>query len=88
MRLLQVALLVIFSVSAAFAEETYSDKVIEACKDDYIANCEGIDASSDEGKKCMRDAGVKLSTGCIDALLADGRITQEEYDKYQEAKKK
>jgi len=49
-----------------------------ACASDYRALCSQYDSNSEETRSCMRAAGERLSTRCLNALIADGEVTQEE----------
>lgn len=56
----------------------YSDAVVRACTDDYLAHCSAYDEDSAQGERCMRAVGAKLSQGCIDALVASGEVSKSE----------
>ncbi|AGK56267.1 hypothetical protein HYPDE_22903 [Hyphomicrobium denitrificans 1NES1] len=49
-----------------------------ACSSDYRALCSQYSSDSPEVRACMRAAGEKLSPRCLNALIADGEVTQEE----------
>jgi hypothetical protein len=51
-----------------------SGKVREACGADYKRFCPSYDPNSSKARQCMRQAGKRLSTGCIDALVDAGEI--------------
>jgi hypothetical protein len=50
----------------------YSEAVINACTDDYVAHCSAYDENSAQGERCMRAVAGKLSQGCVNALVASG----------------
>ncbi len=60
-----------FSSHHAFA---VSLKVKLACKEDYFAHCSHHAVGTPGVRKCMRDVGPRLSTGCITALADAGMI--------------
>jgi hypothetical protein len=49
-----------------------------ACSSDYHALCSQYDSGSPEVRACMRAAGDRLSPRCLNALIAEGEVTQEE----------
>ncbi len=54
----------------------YSEAVINACTDDYLAHCSAYDENSAQGERCMRAVGGKLSQGCVNALVASGEVSK------------
>ena len=54
----------------------YSEAVISACTDDYLAHCSAYDENSAQGERCMRAVGAKLSKGCINALVASSEVSK------------
>jgi hypothetical protein len=60
-----------FSVSQASA---VSHAVKMACAGDYFAHCSMHAVGSPGVRKCMRAVGPRLSTRCIDALVAAGEV--------------
>ena len=51
-----------------------SAKVRSACAGDYSNFCPAYPPDSAKARQCMRQAGKRLSTGCIDALADAGEI--------------
>jgi hypothetical protein len=49
-----------------------------ACSSDYRALCSQYSSDSPQVRQCMRAAGEKLSSRCLNALIADGEVTQAE----------
>jgi hypothetical protein len=49
-----------------------------ACSSDYHALCSQYASDSPEVRQCMRAAGDKLSTRCLNALIADGEVSEGE----------
>jgi hypothetical protein len=60
-----------FSVSQASA---VSRAVKMACAADYFAHCSMHAVGSPGVRKCMRAVGPRLSSRCIDALVAAGEV--------------
>ncbi len=82
-RTLALAALAVSSLSVpAFA---YSDKVRNACKHDYMANCNTHEVGSESLRVCMRKAGPKLSSACVDALVEAGEVSANEVAKKRAA---
>jgi hypothetical protein len=49
-----------------------------ACSKDYYALCSQYASNSPEVRVCMRAAGEKLSPRCINALIAEGEVSEAE----------
>lgn len=49
-----------------------------ACSSDYHALCSQYPSNSPEVRQCMRAAGEKLSSRCLNALIAAGEVSEEE----------
>ncbi len=61
----------------AFAADTAnaaSQRVKNACKDDYFRFCPAYAPESAQMRQCMRSMGKRLSARCIDALADAGEI--------------
>ena len=56
----------------------YSDDVVDACTNDYLAHCSAYDENSAQGERCMRSVGAKLSKRCVNALVASGDVSKSE----------
>ena len=56
----------------------YSDDVINACTNDYLAHCSAYDENTSQGERCMRAAGAKLSQRCVNALVGSGEVSKTE----------
>ena len=52
--------------------------VKRACMGDYFSYCSQHGVGSPELRRCMREAGPRLSTGCVNALIAAGEVPQPE----------
>lgn len=55
-----------------------SARVKVACASDYFAYCSQHAVGSPGLRQCMRVAGPKLSKRCVNALVSDGEVSQEE----------
>lgn len=53
-------------------------RVRSACTSDYLAYCSQHDPDGPGVRKCMRANGLKLSAGCISALVAAGEVSKGE----------
>lgn len=49
-----------------------------ACAGDYFAFCSMHAVGSSGLRQCMRTNGPKLSKRCINALIADGEVSEDE----------
>lgn len=49
-----------------------------ACASDYYAYCSDHAPESQGVRQCMRSNGLKLSRGCVDALVGAGEVSKEE----------
>ncbi|CFX01745.1 conserved exported protein of unknown function [Candidatus Filomicrobium marinum] len=65
----------VFSVSQAGA---VSLSVKRACIGDYLSYCSAHSVGSSSLRQCMRDAGPRLSRGCVNALVAAGEVSKAE----------
>ena len=69
-------------VTAPFVWATSADavslRVKMACSRDYYALCSQYRSDSPEVRHCMRAAGEKLSSRCINALVQAGEVSQAE----------
>lgn len=48
------------------------------CIGDYLSHCSSYSVGSSELRQCMRNAGPKLSRGCVNALVAAGEVSKAE----------
>lgn len=74
-----VASLVI-AATGVFASEAgaVSARVRIACASDYFAYCSDHPVGSPGVRQCMRANGLKLSKRCVNALMADGEVSEDE----------
>ncbi|MES1180163.1 MAG: hypothetical protein ABUL43_03100, partial [Hyphomicrobium sp.] len=63
-----------------------SERVQQACRDDYYQHCSQFSVGTDELRQCMRKVGENLSTPCLVALVQDGEITKAEVERHNAAK--
>ncbi|MCB1505602.1 MAG: hypothetical protein KDJ47_11555 [Hyphomicrobiaceae bacterium] len=52
--------------------------VERACMGDYFAYCSQHSVGSQSLRRCMSDAGPRLSNRCVKALIAAGEVSKEE----------
>jgi hypothetical protein len=62
----------------ATGAKAVSLRVKLACSIDYHALCSQYASDSPEVRQCMRAAGEKLSPRCLNALTAEGEVSEEE----------
>jgi hypothetical protein len=55
-----------------------SARVRSACAGDYLAYCSQHDPDGPGVRQCMRANGLKLSAGCVNALIAAGEVSKQE----------
>jgi hypothetical protein len=55
-----------------------SARVTAACASDYLAYCSQHDPDGPGVRRCMRANGLKLSMGCVNALIAAGEVSKDE----------
>jgi hypothetical protein len=58
-----------------------SMRVQMACASDYYSYCSQHSPDSPGVRQCMRANGLKLSRGCVDALIAAGEVSKAEVDR-------
>lgn len=68
----------IAAIFSAVPAEAISLRVKLACAKDYYAHCSTFKPNTPEVRNCMRTAGAKLSGRCVNALVADGEVSQQE----------
>lgn len=73
------------ALAASNGSEAASTRVKFACARDYYAHCRAFDPKSSEVRACMRAAGEKLSTRCVNALVAEGEVSPKEVAQRNEA---
>lgn len=56
----------------------HDSRVRSACASDYLTYCSEHDP---DVRKCMRANGRKLSTACLNALVAAGEVSKKEIAK-------
>lgn len=81
MRASLATFLVALSFFAAPSAHAYSDRVRNACKNDYVTHCNTHEVGSESLKACMRKAGPKLEPACVDALVEAGEVSAQEVAK-------
>ena len=56
-------------------------RVRSACERDYMIYCSRHDPDGPGVRRCMRTAGERLSTACLNALVAAGEVSKREIAK-------
>jgi hypothetical protein len=74
----KVALALSALVLGTTAASAVSMRVQTACASDYMAHCSQHDPDGPGARRCMRANGLKLSQGCLNALIAAGEVTKAE----------
>lgn len=74
-----VAALGLAALAAALPRaEAASMRVTMACANDYFAYCSRHDPDSPGVRACFKANGNKLSKQCVNALVADGKVSRAE----------
>jgi hypothetical protein len=71
---LAFATLLVLATAAAAVDR----RVERACANDYLTYCSQHDPDGPGVRQCMRANGLKLSTGCVSALVAAGEVSKAE----------
>ena len=74
----KVALALSAAVLCTTAASAVSMRVQTACASDYMAYCSRHDPDGPGVRRCMRANGLKLSQGCVNALIAAGEVSKAE----------
>jgi hypothetical protein len=64
-----------------------SARVKFACAGDYMAHCSKYDPNGPETRDCMRAVGEGLSKRCVNALVADGEVSDQEVAEHTPVKR-
>ena len=65
--------------------KSYSKAVQQSCNKDYKAYCGEYGLESNALHDCMNRNGEKLTKTCVNALVADGHVSQAEVDRRRKA---
>ncbi len=71
-------LLLASAVVLATGASAASMRVKAACAGDYFAHCSKFAPNSQQTRDCMHDIGEGLSKRCVNALVADGEVSDQE----------
>ncbi len=71
-----------FPISQAAA---VSPAVKMACLSDYLSYCSSHAPDTPQLRRCMSTAGPKLSTRCVNALIAAGEVSKAEVNRRKAA---
>ena len=61
-------------------------RVQSACAGDYFAYCSQHPTEGPGVRACMRANGLKLSSGCVDALVSAGEVAKAEVTRRAKAR--
>jgi hypothetical protein len=78
-------LLLIASLTAAFAAGAaaeVNDAVKNACRDDYHKHCDKLEVGTPELRTCMKSKATELSKVCLEALVNNKEVTQQDIEEY------
>lgn len=75
---LVAALAAAASVLSVAEASAVSARVKVACSSDYFAHCSMHKVGTPGVRQCMRAAGPKLSKRCLNALINEGEVSQDE----------
>lgn len=67
----------------ADAHALVTQRVKNACKNDYLAYCSQHAVGSSALRTCMRGAQNSLSKTCLEALVDDGEVSKEDINRYK-----
>jgi hypothetical protein len=65
-------------LALATAADAVDRRVERACANDYLTYCSQHDPDGPGVRQCMRANGLKLSAGCVSALVAAGEVSKTE----------
>lgn len=85
-QMVAAALLAGFSLPATEASAVTA-RVRIACAKDYFAHCSQFSPNSPEVRKCMRAAGNALSPRCVNALVAEGEVSDKDVAEHTASKR-
>ena len=71
---LALGILVVLATAAVAVDR----RVERACASDYLTYCSQHDPDGPGVRQCMRANGLKLSPGCVSALVAAGEVSKSE----------
>jgi hypothetical protein len=86
--MLRQAVAVAFVAALSVPALAVSEAVKVACKADYVAYCNSMVVGSPELRACMRTNALKLSKGCLQALVDNKEVTKADVDDYLARTKK
>jgi adenylate kinase len=65
------------------AADAVSERVKNACRNDYYAHCAEHAVGSDSLRFCMRRAQDRLSKSCLRELVAAGEVSKADIRRYR-----
>ena len=80
-----VGVVLAVATTAAAETEKYSKAVQDNCNQDYKNFCGEYGLESNALRDCMDRKCEKLKKACVQALVADGHVSQAEVDRRKQA---
>jgi hypothetical protein len=80
-----VGVVVAVATTAEADTQKYSKAVEDNCNQDYKNYCGEYGLGSNALRDCMDRNGEKLKKACVQALVADGHVSQAEVDRRKQA---
>ena len=74
--LLVASFIAFLSGTAEATTYHYSKQVQRACVNDYKRYCGEYGVGTSALRSCMKRAGKRLSSGCVNALVASGQVSR------------
>lgn len=68
-------------IAFASSANAVSLRVQMACAGDYFAYCSKYPSDGPQVRQCMRANGLKLSSSCVNALIAAGEVSKAEVER-------
>jgi hypothetical protein len=78
--------LLFLSTAAMEAHAAITERLKDACRNEYYAYCSQYEVGSDGLRSCMRAAQDQLSQGCLKEMVAAGEASQAEIKAYNSRK--
>ena len=65
------------------AHAAVTQRVKDACRDEYFAYCSAYEVGTNELRSCMDKAQDRLSPGCLNELVAAGEVSKSQIRDYK-----
>jgi hypothetical protein len=77
--------LTVFAGAAEAQPSRYSKQLQRACANDYKVHCGQFGLETEALRLCMNRVGHRLTTTCVNALVAAGEVSQAEVNRRKRA---